>query len=85
MTDVKPASLSAPVPDPVQSAEQPVEASPSPEMEALLMTSFVAKKRTGKTDEFWDQAAQKLGTVPVNPDVISLEEARKLGIIPDGN
>ena len=81
--DVKPGS--PPVPDPVQQAEPMLEASPSPEMEALLMKSFVAKKRTGKTDEFWDQAAQKLGTVPVNPDVISLEEARKLGIIPDGN
>ncbi|MBI5353336.1 MAG: response regulator [Chloroflexi bacterium] len=83
--DAKSASSSAPGPDSVQQAEQPVEAPPSPEMEALLMKSFVAKKRTGKTDEFWDQAAQKLGTVPVNPDVISLEEARKLGIIPDGN
>ena len=75
----------APPPEPVQPAEPALEAAPSPEMEALLMKSFVAKKRTGKTDEFWDQAAQKLGTVPVNPDVISLEEARKLGIIPDGN
>jgi len=83
--DAKPASTSAPAPDSVQQAEQPVDASPSPEMEALLMKSFTAKKKTGKTDEFWDQAAEKLGAVPVNPDVISLEEARKLGIISDGN
>jgi hypothetical protein len=33
-------------------------------------------------DDFWSQAAEKHGSKPVNSEVISLEEARKLGLIP---
>ena len=34
--------------------------------------------------EIWNKAAEKHGTNPVNSEVISLEEARNLGIISDG-
>jgi DNA-binding response OmpR family regulator len=75
------ASSSAPEPDPVQGAEKPVDAPPSPEMEALLKNASANKTKANNTDDFWNQAAEKLGNKPVNDDVISLEDARKLGII----
>ena len=80
-----PASSSAPAPDPVQAAEKPVEAAPSPEMEALLNNASANKTKANDTDDFWSQAAEKHGSKPANSDVISLEDARKLGIISDGN
>jgi two-component system response regulator (stage 0 sporulation protein F) len=57
---------------------------PSPEMEALLKEA-ANKKKAGESDvnAFWDQAAQKHGKVPTNPEVITLEEARKRGLLPD--
>jgi CheY-like chemotaxis protein len=81
-----PSSDDKPASDSVLAANAPkvVDAAPSPEMEALLKKATAAKKKTGHTDEFWDEAAQKLGAVSTNPDVISLEDARKLGIISDG-
>ena len=81
------ASRIAPAPGPVsvKPAEKLAEAAPSPEMEALLKSAADKKEISGDTDDFWNQAAEKLGSKPVNSDVISLEDARKLGIIPGGN
>jgi hypothetical protein len=79
--DAAPASSSAPGPDPVQTEEKPLDAPPSPEMEALLKNASTNKTKPDDTDDFWNQAAEKLGNKPVNADVISLEDARKLGII----
>ncbi len=84
-SEVKPASPFAPEPDPVQAAEQPVDALPSPEMEALLKNASLDKTNANDADDFWDQAAEKHGSQPVNSDGISLEDARKLGIISGGN
>lgn len=64
-------------------AEKAVEAAPAPEMEALLKDAAAKKAQSGDMDDFWNQAAAKLGSKPVNEDVISLEEARKLGLIPE--
>jgi CheY-like chemotaxis protein len=64
-------------------AEKVMEAAPSPEMEALLKEAVVKKSKADDMDDFWNQAAVKLGSKPVNSDVISLEEARKLGLIPE--
>ena len=75
----------APAPDPVQPAEKPIDVPPSPEMETLLKNASENKTKTNATNDFWDQAAEKLGNKPDNSDVISLEDARKLGIIPGGN
>ena len=83
--DVKPAPLSAPEPDPVQVQESPVDAVPSPEMEALLKNASANTTKSDDTDDFWNQAVEKLVNKPVNSDVMSMEEARRLGLIPDGN
>ena len=62
---------------------KPADAPPSPEMEALLKEAAAKKANTNNTDDFWNQAAQEHGKKPVNPEVISLEDARKLGLISD--
>ncbi|MCE9645550.1 MAG: response regulator [Chloroflexi bacterium] len=82
-TDAKSASPTTPGPASVkQAGKAAVEAPPSPEMEALLKEAAGKKAKAVDTDDFWNQAAQKHGNKPVNSDVISLEEARKLGLIP---
>lgn len=76
---------SAPVEDPAQTAQNPLEESPSTEMETLLVNASLEKTKANDTDDFWNQAAEKLGNRPINSTVISQEDARKLGLIPDGN
>lgn len=78
----KPASPTASIPE-AAPAEKAVDAAPAPEMEALLKNAAAKKAQSGDMDDFWNQAAAKLGSKPVNSDVISLEEARKLGLIPE--
>lgn len=78
-------SVSAPVEDPAQTAQNPLEESPSTEMETLLVNASLEKTKANDTDDFWNQAAEKLGNRPINSTVISQEDARKLGLIPDGN
>lgn len=60
------------------------DAVPAPEMEALLKKGSTQKMKPKNADDFWNEAAQKHSTNPVNSEVISLEEARNLGIISDG-
>jgi len=55
---------------------------PSPEMEALLSAAAAKKEKANDMDDFWNQAVEKLGNKSANSDVLSLEEARKLGLIP---
>jgi hypothetical protein len=78
-------SVSAPVEDPAQTAQNPLEVSASTEMETLLVNASLEKTKANDTDDFWNQAAEKLGNRPINSTVISQEDARKLGLIPDGN
>ena len=52
------------------------------EMAALLKDASTKKAKVNETDDFWSQAAEKHGSKPASSDVISLEEARRLGIIP---
>jgi hypothetical protein len=54
-------------------------------MEALLKDASAKKEQISNADDFWNQAAEEHGKKPASAEVISLEEARKLGIIPDGN
>jgi hypothetical protein len=62
---------------------RPVEVAPAPEMEALLKGATEKKATPTNADDFWNQAAEKHGSKPLNSDVISLEEARKMGLLPD--
>lgn len=67
---------------PKKNTDQLAKATPAPEMEALLKQAPAEKAKT--TDDFWESAAQDLGRKSVNPEVISLEEAKKMGLIPGG-
>lgn len=80
--DAKIASPTKPITVPVKQAEKPADAPPSPEMEALLKDAASKKAKVTDTDDFWNQAAQEHGKKPINSEVISLEEARKLGLVP---
>jgi len=54
---------------------------PDVDVEALFAS---AGKNSGVKDvnAFWDAAVEKSGSLPINPDVISFEEANKLGLTP---
>ena len=68
------------VPAETDSATQPSESDQG--METLLK-----KKKKIATDElraYWDEAAEKQSSVPTNPDVITYDQARQLGLTPDG-
>jgi len=60
--------------------EEPLTQTTSDEIEAL----FKAKKKitTDELEAFWTDAADKQGAVPSNPDVITYEQARQLGLAP---
>ncbi len=55
----------------------------APEMEALLKEAAKKKVKPEEMDAFWDQAAEQHASKTNNPEVISYEEARKLGLAPD--
>ena len=77
-----PVSAAAPVPS-MPRPEKILDAPPSPEMEALLKGAVDKKNKANDADDFWNQAVEKHDNKPANADVISLEEARKLGLLPD--
>ncbi|HKY56254.1 MAG TPA: response regulator [Anaerolineales bacterium] len=70
------------VPEP----EMPVmfeSSEPEPEMDLdALFASADDKKKVDDLDAFWNDAVEKTGNIPTNPDVITYEEARKLGLTP---
>jgi hypothetical protein len=55
---------------------------PSVEMEAMFKEAGRKKIKSEEMDAFWNQAAEKHGNAPTNPDVISYEQARQLGLAP---
>jgi len=56
---------------------------PEPEMDLdALFASAGNKKKVDDLDAFWDDAVEKTGSIPTNPDVITYEEASKLGLTP---
>ncbi len=77
-----PASMAVPTQVVKKLTERAADASPSPEMEALLKEATTKKVKVNEMDDFWNQAAEKHGSKPANSEVISLEEARKLGLAP---
>jgi CheY-like chemotaxis protein len=60
--------------------EEPVTQTTSDEIEKLL----TAKKNlsTAELEAFWEDAASKQGGVPTNPDAITYDQARQLGLAP---
>jgi hypothetical protein len=57
---------------------------PEPDVDVdALFASAGKKSKVKDLDAFWDEAIEKTGNIPINPDVISYEEARKLGLTPD--
>jgi DNA-binding response OmpR family regulator len=81
----RPASASAPTVVAKKLTDRLASAVPAPEMEALLKDASAKKAQPTDADDFWNQAAEKHGNKPATSEVISLEEARKLGIISGGN
>jgi CheY-like chemotaxis protein len=56
---------------------------PEPEMDLdALFATASDKKKVDDLDAFWNDAVEKTGNIPTNPDVITYEEARKLGLTP---
>ena len=56
---------------------------PEPEMDLdALFASASNKKKVDDLDAFWNDAVEKTGNIPTNPDVITYEEAQKLGLTP---
>ena len=56
---------------------------PEPEVDLDALFASATKGSSVKDlDAFWDEAVEKTSNIPTNPDVISFEEARKLGLTP---
>jgi CheY-like chemotaxis protein len=59
------------------------EQEPEPEVDLDELFANAGKKSKVKdVDAFWDDAVEKAGSIPTNPDVITFEQARKLGLNP---
>lgn len=71
-------------PAPKKQTDKLAQATPAPEMEALFNDAVTRKTKVKNADDFWSEAAQKHANKPLSSEVISIEEARKLGILPDG-
>jgi CheY-like chemotaxis protein len=63
------------IPDETETVEPEVDVD-------ALFASAGKKSRVKDVDAFWDAAVEKTGNIPINPDVISFEEANKLGLTP---
>jgi len=59
------------------------EQEPEPEVDLDELFATASKKSKVKdVDAFWDDAVEKAGSIPTNPDVITFDQARKLGLNP---
>lgn len=57
-------------------------AEPEPEVDVDALFASADKAKVQDLDAFWDDAVEKIGNLPLNRDVITFEEARKLGLNP---
>jgi hypothetical protein len=55
---------------------------PEPEVDLDALFASADKAQVQDLDAFWDNAVEKIGNIPINRDVITFEEARKLGLDP---
>jgi len=59
------------------------ESEPAPEVDVdALFASASKSSKVQDLDAFWDDAVEKTGNIPINRDVITFEDARKLGFDP---
>lgn len=75
----------AEVPAPVEPDLPPAEVQePEPEvdLDALFAASSGDKSQVKDLDAFWNDAVEKTANAPASPDVISFEQAQKLGLAP---
>jgi len=81
---VAPAPLEAEpaaIPEPEPLALAPEEPEPEVDLDALFASAGQSSP-VKDIDAFWNDAVEKTSNVPTNPDVISFEEASKLGLTP---
>ena len=72
-------------PPPIPESEPLAPPSEEPEPEVDLDALFAAADKNAQVkdiDAFWNDAMEKTSNIPTNPDVISFEEASKLGLTP---
>ena len=73
----------APVLVPPFIVEEEEELEPELDVDLDVLFGSAGKKTTVKDlDAFWDEAVEKTAGIPTNPDVITFDEARKLGLNP---
>ena len=59
------------------------EEEPEPEVDVEALFAAASKKKIIQDlDAFWDDAVEKTGNIPINPDVITFADAQKLGLKP---
>ena len=69
-----------PVPE---AMSESISESEEPEVDVdALFASVSQGSKVKDVNAFWEEAVEKTGNIPINPDVISLEEANKLGLTP---
>jgi CheY-like chemotaxis protein len=52
------------------------------DIDELFLQGKNKKIKTGDADAFWDDAVEKHGNPPLNPDMLSYEQAKQLGLTP---
>ena len=76
-----PAAAESAAPEPEEPIAEPQEPEPEVDLDALF-ASAGKKSKVKDLDAFWNDAVEKTGNAPASPDVISFEEAKKLGLTP---
>ncbi|MFN8411186.1 MAG: response regulator [Anaerolineales bacterium] len=77
------ASEPAPEPSPKKQTDR-LSAPPAPEMEALLKDASAKKAQPSNVDDFWNQAAEQHGKKPSSSKVLTLEQAKQMGLLDEG-
>jgi len=81
-------SAATEAPAPAMEAAEPVqmvpvqEAEPEPDVDVDALFASASGAKVQDLDAFWDDAVEKVGNIPINRDVITFEEATKLGLNP---
>ena len=80
---VSPIALTADIepPTPEEAPSFPLQQEPEMDVDALFANAN-KKGKVKDVDAFWDDAVEKSKNIPTSPDVITFDEARKLGLDP---
>jgi CheY-like chemotaxis protein len=79
---VMPASITTETVTPEPEEPLPPSDEPEPEVDLDVLFSAGKTNKIKDLDAFWDEAVEKTANAPASPDVISFEEAQKLGLTP---